>query len=32
MKRTVNILEPYIRNQIPLQNNLYNQPILQTAI
>jgi len=25
MKRTVNILEPYIRNQIPLQNNLYNQ-------
>jgi len=25
MKRTVNILEPYIRNQMPLQNNLYNQ-------
>jgi hypothetical protein len=25
MKRTVNILEPYIRNQMPSQNNLYNQ-------
>jgi len=25
MKRTVNILEPYIRNQMPPQNNLYNQ-------
>jgi len=25
MKRTVNILEPYIRNQMPMQNNLYNQ-------